>query len=38
MECLRESKYIGIQNPQYEYLYDEEDIEKVYCYHIYEVK
>jgi hypothetical protein len=26
--------YIGTQNPQCEYIYDEEGIEKVYCYHI----
>jgi len=26
--------YIGTKNPQCEYLYDEEGIEKVYCYHI----
>lgn len=31
-------EYIGTQNPQYEYLYDEKDIEKVYCYHIYEIE
>lgn len=31
-------KYIGTQNPQYEYLYDEENIEKVYCYLICEVE
>lgn len=30
--------YIGTQNPQYEYIYDELFIEKVYCYHIYEKK
>ena len=28
--------YIGEQNPTHEYLYDEADIESVYCYHIYE--
>lgn len=31
-------EYIGTKNPQCEYLYDEPDIEKVYCYHIYERK
>ena len=31
-------EYIGNQNPQHEYLYDEEGIEKVYCYHIYEIE
>lgn len=28
--------YIGKQNPQCEYLYDEPEIEEVFCYHIYE--
>ena len=28
--------YIGTQNSQCEYLYDEDGIERVYCYHIYE--
>ena len=28
--------YIGVYEPQCEYLYDEPLIEKVYCYHIYE--
>lgn len=28
--------YIGSQEPECEYLYDEPKIEKVYCYHIYE--
>jgi hypothetical protein len=28
--------YIGTQNPQYEYIYDEKDIEQVFVYHIYE--
>lgn len=28
--------YIGDQDPQCEYLYDEQDIDLVYCYHIYE--
>lgn len=31
-------EYIGTKNPQYEYLYDEPDIEEVYTYHIYDVK
>ena len=30
-------EYIGIQNPQHEYLYDDTHIDKVYCFHIYEV-
>jgi len=30
--------YIGEHSPQYEYLYDEEDIDMVYCYHVYEKK
>ena len=30
--------YIGIKEPQGEYLYDEDDdIQKVYCYHIYQL-
>jgi hypothetical protein len=29
-------EYIGKYEPQYEYLYDEPEIEKVYVYHIYE--
>lgn len=29
--------YIGIQNPQYEYLYDDTHIDKVYCFSIMEV-
>ena len=29
--------YIGKHNPQHEYLYDEEGIESVWCYHIYEI-
>jgi len=29
--------YIGKQKPTTEYIYDEPIIEKVYCYHIYEV-
>jgi hypothetical protein len=28
--------YIGTQNPQCEYIYDEVNIEQVYVYHIYE--
>lgn len=31
-------EYIGKQNPQHEYLYDDTHIEKVYCYHIYEIE
>lgn len=31
-------EYIGNQNPQHEYLYDDTHIDKVYCYHIYEVE
>jgi len=31
-------EYIGTQEPKYEYLYDEKDIDKVYVYHIYERK
>jgi len=30
--------YIGTKNPQCEYLYDEPDIDLIYCYHIYEKK
>lgn len=30
--------YVGEQDPQYEYLYNEPDIDVVYTYHIYEVK
>jgi hypothetical protein len=31
-------QYIGIKKPQYEYLYDEDDdIQVVYCYHIYQL-
>ena len=29
--------YIGNQNPQHEYIYDDEHIDKVYCYSIYEI-
>lgn len=28
--------YIGDHEIQYEYLYDEEDIDRVFCFHIYE--
>jgi len=31
-------EYIGIHEIKHEYLYDEEGIEKVYCYHIYEIE
>lgn len=31
-------EYIGTQNPQHEYLYDEDHIEEVFCYHIYKRK
>lgn len=30
-------KYIGTQNPQHEYLYDDTHIDEIYCYHIYEI-
>ena len=30
-------EYIGEQNPQHEYLYDEEDIESVFCFHVTEL-
>ena len=30
--------YIGTQNPEHEYIYDDKHIDKVYCYHIYEKK
>lgn len=30
-------EYIGDQKPQYEYLYDEEDIDGVFCYELLEV-
>ena len=30
-------EYIGTQNPQHEYLYDDTHIDKVYCFHIYEI-
>ena len=31
-------EYIGTQNPQHEYLYDDTHIDKVYCFSIYEVE
>lgn len=30
--------YIGTQNPQHEYLYDDKHIDKVFCFHIYEIE
>lgn len=30
-------EYIGTQNPQYEYIHDEPEIESVFCYHVYEI-
>jgi len=30
-------EYIGAQNPQHEYLYDEKDIDEVFCYHVLHV-
>lgn len=30
-------EYIGNQNPQHEYLYDDTHIDVVYCFHIYEI-
>lgn len=30
-------EYIGTQNPQHEYLYDDTHIDVVYCFHIYEI-
>lgn len=30
--------YIGAHEPQCEYLYDEEGIDRVFCYHVFEVK
>lgn len=30
--------YIGTQQPSREYIYDEPKIEKVYCYHVYELE
>lgn len=29
-------EYIGTQNPEFEYLNDEEHIDLVYCYHVYQ--
>lgn len=31
-------EYIGTQNPQYEYIYDEPEIDSVYVFHIHAVK
>lgn len=31
-------RYIGTQNPQCEYIADEPEIEKIYCFHIYQVE
>ncbi|MNC81295.1 hypothetical protein D3C75_1343800 [compost metagenome] len=31
-------EYIGTQNSQADYLYDEPEIERVFVYHIYEIK
>lgn len=33
----RWGEYIGTQNPQCEYIYDEPEIEQVYCYSIHEI-
>jgi hypothetical protein len=30
--------YIGIHDPQHEYLYHEAGIERVFCYHVYELR
>ena len=30
-------EYIGTQNPEFEYLADEESIELIYCYHVYKL-
>lgn len=30
-------EYIGTKNPTHEYLYDDSHIDKVYCFHIYEI-
>lgn len=30
--------YIGAKDPQHEYLYDEDGIDVVYCYHVFEKK
>lgn len=34
----KHGKYIGTQNPEYEYLYDDKHIDKIYCYHIHEME
>ena len=31
-------KYIGDKEPKCEYLYDEKDIDVVYCFHIYDIE
>lgn len=31
-------EYIGVQTPEADYIFDEPEIEKVYCFHIYAVK
>ena len=31
-------EYIGTQDPQHEYIYDDKHIDTVYCYHIYEIE
>lgn len=31
-------EYIGTQNPKHEYLYDDIHIDKVFCFHIYEIE
>lgn len=31
-------QYIGMQNPEHEYLYNDTHIDRVFCYHIYERK
>lgn len=31
-------EYIGTQNPEHEYIYDDTHIDKVYCFHIYEIE
>lgn len=31
-------EYIGAHEPQHEYLHDEEGIDEVFCYHVYERK
>ncbi len=30
-------EYIGTQNPKHEYLYDDTHIDRVFCFHIYEI-